>query len=384
MKPTPLVPALPQEGARAGDGPRWGLAASAVVHGLVILALLGYAVRRLPPDGGQSPSYDLVFEGPSGGGPPTDARQPRPLPPAQPADITPPPDALPGPPAPTPLSTPDPTAATAPPPAADAAPPPVPTAAPAPEAARPPMPSPAPAQTAPPAPATAAPPPVVPALPTDAATIPLPTPLELPPTPEPPAVRLELPSEETAPATPKPIMPQPPPPLPPSEPQPRAARPAARPAPRPALGTLSSPMDLSLGPAAPRPAARGSVASRSLDLSPPRERNGPASSDPYAQIRAANASADWNRGLLQYWLRHRFYPEQAAANGEEGAVTLQLTVNRSGRVESVEVLSRSGSQWLDMAALATWRNAQLPPFTNEMRDDRITFPIPIQYYLIRH
>ena len=47
-------------------------------------------------------------------------------------------------------------------------------------------------------------------------------------------------------------------------------------------------------------------------------------------------------------------------------------------------MSRSGSQWIDMAALGTFRNAQLPPFTNEMREDRLTFPIPITYYLIRH
>jgi protein TonB len=373
MKPTPLAPALPDQ----GDGPRWGLAASAVVHGLVILALLGFAIRQLPPDGSPSPSYDLVFEGPSGGAPPTNAPQTQKLPPAQPADIPPPPDAVLGPPAPAPLSTPDPNAATAPPPAADAAPPPPP------EAVSTPLPSPAPAQTAPPATASAAPPEVTPALPNEAATIPLPTPLETPPTLEKPAVRLELPEEENAPAVPGPIMPQPPPPLPPLEPQPRPTRQAARPAPRSAVGTLSNPMDLSLGPAAPRPAARGAVASRSLDLSAPEAHDGPARSDPYAQIRAANASADWNRGLLQYWRQHRFYPEQAAANGEQGSVTIQLTVNRSGRVENVEVLSRSGSQWLDLAAVATWRDARLPPFTNEMREDRITFPIPIQYYLIR-
>jgi outer membrane biosynthesis protein TonB len=47
------------------------------------------------------------------------------------------------------------------------------------------------------------------------------------------------------------------------------------------------------------------------------------------------------------------------------------------------VLSRSGSQWLDMAAVATFRNAHLPPFTNEMLQDRLTFPIPITYYLVR-
>lgn len=378
MKLTPLVPALPEP----GDGPRWGLAASVVVHGLLLLALLGVAMRHLPKDGSPAPSYDLVFQGPSGGAPPSDTPQKQALPPAQPADVPPPPDAISGPPAPTPSTTPDPTSTTSPPPATDAAPPPTPQLTP--QVAPTPSPSPTPA-VAEPAPTSAAPPLVAPAPPEEEASIPLPTPLEVPPTVEPPAVRLELPPTEAAPATLEAIMPQVPPPLPPIEakPQPRPVRPAAKVAPRSAVGTLSNPMDLSLGPAPPRPAARGSVASRSLDLSPSREQTGPARSDPYAQIRAANASADWNRGLLSYWLQHRYYPEQAAANGEQGAVTIQLTVNRSGRVENVEVLSRSGSQWLDMAALATWRNAKLPPFTNEMREERITFPIPIQYFLIQ-
>lgn len=383
MKLTPLVPALPEQ----GDGPRWGLAASVVVHGLLLLAVLSLAIQHLPKDGSPAPSYDLVFQGPSGGAPPSNAPEKQALPPAQPADVPPPPDAISGPPAPTPSTTPDPKSTTSPPPATDAAPPPTPQLAP--QVMPTPSPSPTPTVAEPSpvneASANAAPPAVALASPEEEASIPLPTPLEVPPTVQQPAVRLELPPTETAPATPEAIMPQVPPPLPPidAKPQPRPVRPAAKLAPRSAVGTLSNPMDLSLGPAAPRPAARGSVASRSLDLSPSREQAGPARSDPYAQIRAANASADWNRGLLSYWLQHRYYPEQAAANGEQGAVTIQLTVNRSGRVENVEVLSRSGSQWLDMAALATWRNARLPAFTNEMREERITFPIPIQYFLIQ-
>lgn len=375
MKLTPLVPAVPEQ----GDGPRWGLVASVVGHGLLLLAVLSLAIQHLPNGGSPAPSYQLMFQPPSGGVPPSDAPQKQALPPMQPADVPPPPDAISGPPAPTPVTTPDPRSTTSPPPATDTAPPPTPQAIPQPA----PSPTPAPA-TSPPI--TAAPPAVAPAAPDEEASVPLPTPLEVPPAVQPPAVRLELPPTEAAPATPEAIMPQAPPPLPPVDVTPRRptpARPAAKVAPRSAFGTLSNPMDLSLAPAAPRPAARGSVASRSLDLSPSQERTGPSRSDPYAQIRAANASADWNRGLLSYWLQHRYYPEQAAANGEQGAVTIQLTVNRSGRVENVEVLSRSGSQWLDMAALATWRNAKLPPFTNEMREDRITFPVPIQYFLIQ-
>ncbi|HYZ64982.1 MAG TPA: TonB family protein, partial [Acetobacteraceae bacterium] len=176
------------------------------------------------------------------------------------------------------------------------------------------------------------------------------------------------------------ILPQPPPPLPPLPPRPRPAPRVTPP------GTLSNPMDLSFGPEAPRPrpAARGTVASRAIDLSPGPPRDGPSRSDPYAQIRARNASVDWNRALEAYWLRHRYYPRQAAEAGEDGTVVIELTVARSGRVESVQLVSRSGSQWLDMAALGTFRGGQLPPFTSEMTEDRITFTIPITYYLIRH
>ena len=83
-------------------------------------------------------------------------------------------------------------------------------------------------------------------------------------------------------------------------------------------------MDLSFAPSAPRPApsARGSSGSRFINLSPGPPHEGPNRSDPYAEIRAANASEDWNRGLMAYWLRHRFYPQQAAANGEEGQVVI--------------------------------------------------------------
>lgn len=343
---TPLAPAAPAE----ATGRRWSVAASALLHVLVIALVIGIAARQPPQGESGAPSYDLVFEG-SGPAAPNKTQTPA-LPPMQPADIPVPDDAPPGPPAPAAMSPP---------------------------AQVPPAPSPlAPATTPAPAPGqpTLAPPRLAFAPQAEPAVVPEPAPVEVLPTPNPPAVRLEEPPAAEPEPQAAPIMPLPPPPLPATPPRPR-------PVPRATPGTLSNPMDLSFGPAAPRPAARGSVASRAIDLSPPPERQGPARSDPYAAIRAASASADWNRGLLQFWLRHRYYPQKAAQEGEQGTVTIQLTVNRSGKVEDVEVVSRSGSQWLDMAAVGTFRGAQLPPFTNEMRQDRLTFPIPITYYLIR-
>ena len=144
-------------------------------------------------------------------------------------------------------------------------------------------------------------------------------------------------------------------------------------------------MDLNFGPAAPRssPAPRGSVASRAIDLSLGAPKPGPNRAEAYFDVRAKNVGADWKAGLQAYWYRHRYYPRQAAEAGEDGTVVLEMVVNRLGRVESVEVKSRSGSPWLDMAAVGTWRNAQLPPLPPENTEERITLEIPINYILIR-
>jgi len=347
------------------------VAASVLLHVAAFAALLGMTARRPSTDGaGGAPSYDLVFEDGATG--PSQPVAPA-LPSAQQAEVPAPEDALAGPPAPSPTSEPSPDGVPSElPEAAQAVPPPP---------AAPDTPAPAEAAAAAPQPAATVGPQSLAFAPEAApAEVPPPAPVEVIPEPAaPPEVRLEPPMEQQpSPRQEAIIMPQPPRPLPPAPPR-------ARPAPRPAPGTLANPMDLSFGPAAPRPAPgrRSAVASRAIDLSPGPPRQGPARSDPYAEIRAANASADWNRGLMSYWLRHRYYPQQAVQDGEDGTVIIELTVNRSGRVESVELKSRSGSQWLDMAALGTFRNGQLPPFTPEMTGDRITFPIPIHYILIR-
>lgn len=359
MPLTPLAPAAPPQGTNR----RWSVAASTLLHVAAIALVIGIASRQPPPPGDGAPSFDLVFEGPAAQ--PESAKPPG-LPPIQPANVPVPDDAPLATPSPAPISPPQPDGLATPLPEAANAPP-----------ATAPASTPDPADTpATPKQAASAPPQLAFAPPAEPAV----TPEATPPVTVPPNVNLQQPSAvPSVPLDLTPIMPQPPPPLPPPP------RPSQRPpAPRQALGTLSHPMDLSFAPAPPRPAARGSIASRAFDLSPPPERAAAASrSDPYAKIRAANASEDWNRGLLAYWLRHRFYPPQAAQNGDEGTVTIQLTVDRSGRVDDVQLVSRSGSQWLDMAAVATFRNAQLPPFTNEMRQDRLTFPIPITYYLVR-
>ena len=63
---------------------------------------------------------------------------------------------------------------------------------------------------------------------------------------------------------------------------------------------------------------------------------------------------------------------------------VRVVVNRYGAVQSVQLESRSGSQWLDMAAQAMFRGAHLPPFPPDMTDPDFTFNLTMHYILIRH
>ena len=129
-------------------------------------------------------------------------------------------------------------------------------------------------------------------------------------------------------------------------------------------------------------APRGSVASRSLDLSPGAPKPGPNRQEAFFDARAAKLGADWMEGVRAYWLRHRYYPQQAAQNGEDGTVDVELVVDRYGRVQSATVVQRSGSSFLDMAAVGTFRGGQLPPLPREVEAPyKVT--LTINYLLLR-
>jgi TonB family protein len=109
-------------------------------------------------------------------------------------------------------------------------------------------------------------------------------------------------------------------------------------------------------------------------------RAGANDNSPFARIAGAHAGADW-RNELSAWVRqHAYYPTQAAMNGEDGSVMVQVTAQPDGHVTSVELESRSGSQWLDMALMGLFRDARLPPLHE---DEPITFNFTMHYILIR-
>jgi TonB family protein len=109
-------------------------------------------------------------------------------------------------------------------------------------------------------------------------------------------------------------------------------------------------------------------------------RAGATDISPFAHISGAQTTADW-RNELSAWVRaHAYYPSQAAMNNEDGSVMVQVTAQPDGHVTSVELESRSGSQWLDMALMGMFRDAHLPPLHD---DEPITFNFTMHYILIR-
>ena len=201
--------------------------------------------------------------------------------------------------------------------------------------------------------------------------------LPTPPLPPPPAATAEIPLPKPVPPLAM-VVPRPPSPARPAAP----AAPKAPPAP-PRPSEFPTPMNFSFGRAAPQeraPTRTSPHAPNTLDFSlAPRQ--GATDNSPFSRVAGARVGPDW-RNLLSAWVRaHAYYPEQAAMNGEDGDAMVQVVANPSGHVTSVEMKMRSGSQWLDMALIALFRDADLPPLMGE--SEPITFNFTMHYILIR-
>ncbi len=375
MSPAPFVtdprPARPRRGWR-----RPVLWMSVALHAAILLALMITPWEKPPDSGLGSPSVSVIL-GPTTETPTSTTATPEAAtgtPDAQTAQRTAPPDLTRG------ENTPDVTASSEPPQQAQP---------PAPPSAAQPVPPPPVAAFAPPTPAAAAPPPPASALTESDAALPVP--------PVPPAVA----PPDYAPAAPSPTLtPQPPRtqeallqpllrPTPPSPPVRTTERPAVRPAPpRP-----PSPRPRGAPDGFPMPAfaSLGGALSGSTRPSrtPSRESAGPvqvSSSNafrPQFDISGDNLGPGWNR-LIHDWIeRHKYYPHEAAENGEEGVVAVSVTLGRDGHVRSVNLLQRSGSQWLDLALQALFRSQNLPPIPADFHEDQATINVQMHYILLR-
>ncbi len=179
---------------------------------------------------------------------------------------------------------------------------------------------------------------------------------------------------------------QPPPPEENAEPVPHPApqqqkSSARRPQQRREVNPFAHPMILSYGPQMPLQ-RRGLRDSKSLDLAMGPSFSGGQMHDAVAHVSDPGASGDYLAGISAYVERHKFYPSQAASNGEDGVATIEATIARDGRVINVQLKQSSGSRWLDMAWESLFRDHRFAPFTDDMKGDKQTFTLTMDYELI--
>ncbi len=159
-----------------------------------------------------------------------------------------------------------------------------------------------------------------------------------------PEVNLNLPN------TPLAALPQPTP-----QPHPQA-KPTHRPTPthRPAPKYLVMNNMSFNHPTPPTPFKNG----MNLDLP---QSDAQAATAPEVSIKG-DVGADWNAELDQWVDEHKYYPDSAAEQGQQGSVEIRFTVDRNGNVTGLHLVSSSGSPFLDQAWLGLFAENQLPPF----------------------
>jgi periplasmic protein TonB len=403
---------LPNAPRRRGVG--WYAAFSVLLHlALLVVAIVAAQHKRIVPQTEAPASVAMVFEG--GGNAPPSIANPAPVSPNRPASPAPQPSAPPSPPVaqpPPPLpqpAVPQAPPATAPsteitpprevvppqatppveeaaPPVKEATPPAKETPPPVKEAAPPTKENPPPVKEATPSAPEVAPPQKLAQPPPAPSTTPQPSPETTPPPSTAPAAQ----------APPPEALPLPPPvpaPAPEAASQPAPTRPprpreVARPLspPRPPSPAFPAPMQFSLGPRVAAPEAtppQPHASPGTIDMSFAPMMSGGDITQLHPQGKGDDVGEDWFNLVAAWWIRHRFYPNEAARQQQEGDVTLRLVVGRGGRVEAVDIEQRSGSQWLDLGALAVFRDATLPPLPPDVSDPNVTVQFTIHYIIIR-
>ncbi|HQU24213.1 MAG TPA: energy transducer TonB [Acidiphilium sp.] len=75
------------------------------------------------------------------------------------------------------------------------------------------------------------------------------------------------------------------------------------------------------------------------------------------------AGPDWESAFNKWVNDHKYYPQSAAENNEQGSVTIAMTVLPDGSVRDLRLLRSAGAPLLDMAWLGLFQGGvHVPPF----------------------
>ena len=161
------------------------------------------------------------------------------------------------------------------------------------------------------------------------------------------------------------------------QPQPPQPRPQPRPQPNPSPPQKYVVMNnMSYGnPSPPLPNAR-----RALNLSLPQS-DAQAVNAPELTIKG-DIGADWDAELSKWVNDHKYYPQAAVEQNQQGDVEIEFTVDRAGNVTGLHLLSGSGSPFLDQAWLGLFDGHRLPRFPPGTKARHITVHATMHFELL--
>lgn len=140
--------------------------------------------------------------------------------------------------------------------------------------------------------------------------------------------------------------------------------------PKPPLPTPTPPK-----PTPPRPAAAPRPPAAVAAAAPP----APAVSAPTPAPAAPRHDPSYLARLAAAIERERDYPHHSRRQGHQGRVVIHIVIAASGKLISARVLTGSGLEALDQAALGMVQRARLPPLTPGLGAESATFTIPIVF-----
>ncbi|MEJ0046291.1 MAG: TonB family protein [Rhodospirillales bacterium] len=148
------------------------------------------------------------------------------------------------------------------------------------------------------------------------------------------------------------------------------------------VNPFAHPLNLSFASVS-RPASHNGLrGSKSLDLSMGLMIEGGQLREAVPHVSSPGADGDYMELLTEYVETHKFYPERAAANREDGVAVIRATIERDGTVKDVHLVESSGSRELDLAWIGLFRNQRLAPFPEDMRENERDFTLSMDYVLI--
>jgi protein TonB len=169
--------------------------------------------------------------------------------------------------------------------------------------------------------------------------------------------------------------------VPEAPPMPQPKRPPAHPHPRTPPQHYLVMNNMSFGNGSPAPPAPPIPhAHQALNLSLPQS-DAQAVNAPEVTIKG-NIGADWEAELTRWVNDHKYYPQAAVEQEQQGNVRIEFTVDRNGNVTGLRLLNSSGSPFLDQAWLGLFEQNQLPPFPPGTKSNHVTVDATMHFELI--